>query len=168
MTPRVSPVPSRRRRGSVLIIVIWVCLGLVALTVYFADQMTSEMRAADGQAAEVVARQAAAASWSKRRFSEPARELPEKARMRGAEDIAARQAGLDDRASSTETARPCGQRSEAMDCPAGANADPTRGGWASSARPLNYPSSRVPALGAYGLPSRPGSIPPSPGISMRW
>lgn len=60
MTPRVSPVPSRRRRGSVLIIVIWVCLGLVALTVYFADQMTSEMRAADGQAAEVMARQAAA------------------------------------------------------------------------------------------------------------
>ena len=60
MSPRVSPFPPSRRRGSVLIIVIWVCLGLVALTVYFADQMTVEMRAADGQVAEVVARQAAA------------------------------------------------------------------------------------------------------------
>ena len=60
MSPRVSPFPPSRRRGSVLIIVIWVCLGLVALTVYFADQMTAEMRAADGQVAEVVARQAAA------------------------------------------------------------------------------------------------------------
>ncbi len=46
------------RRGSVLIIVIWVCLGLVALTVYFANAMTSEMRAADNRAAEVSARQA--------------------------------------------------------------------------------------------------------------
>ncbi|MFM9079276.1 MAG: hypothetical protein ACKOTE_03945, partial [Opitutaceae bacterium] len=43
-----------------LIIVMWVCLGLVALAIYFADQMTAEMRAADGQVAEVVARQAAA------------------------------------------------------------------------------------------------------------
>ena len=48
----------RSGRGSVLIIVIWVCLGLVARAIYFADQMTSEMRAADGQVAEVVARQA--------------------------------------------------------------------------------------------------------------
>ena len=52
--------PSTMMLLSVLIIVIWVCLGLVALTVYFADQMTVEMRAADGQVAEVVARQAAA------------------------------------------------------------------------------------------------------------
>jgi hypothetical protein len=44
----------------VLIIVIWVCLGLVALTVYFADSMVSELRAADNRAVEVAARQAAA------------------------------------------------------------------------------------------------------------
>ncbi len=48
------------RRGSVLVIVIWVCLGLVALAIYFAGQMTSELRAADGQVAEATARQAAA------------------------------------------------------------------------------------------------------------
>lgn len=47
-------------RGSVLIIVIWVCLGLVALTVYFADSMSSELRAADNRAAEIAARSAVA------------------------------------------------------------------------------------------------------------
>ena len=52
--------PRAVRRGSVLVIVIWVCLGLVALAIYFADQMVSEMRAADGQVAEAAARQAAA------------------------------------------------------------------------------------------------------------
>lgn len=49
----------RSRAGSVLIIVLWVCLGLVALTVYFADEMTAEMRVAQNQVAEVAARQAA-------------------------------------------------------------------------------------------------------------
>jgi DNA uptake protein ComE-like DNA-binding protein len=48
------------KRGSVLIIVMWVCLGLVALTVYFADSMTSEFQASGNRAAEVSARQAAA------------------------------------------------------------------------------------------------------------
>lgn len=62
---RACAVTQKRRRGqgetgSVLIIVIWVCLGLVALTVYFADAMTSEMRAADNRVVEVAARQAAA------------------------------------------------------------------------------------------------------------
>jgi DNA uptake protein ComE-like DNA-binding protein len=55
---------SRRRscaqRGSVLIIVIWVCLGLVSLTYYFANSMSTELRASDNRAAEVTARQAAA------------------------------------------------------------------------------------------------------------
>ena len=56
-----DPACTRRSNtGSVLIIVIWVCLGLVALTVYFADSMTSEMRAADNRVMEVAARQAAA------------------------------------------------------------------------------------------------------------
>lgn len=57
-----SPIFHRpaRERGSVLIIVIWVCLGLVALTVYFADSMSSELRAADNRAAEIAARGAVA------------------------------------------------------------------------------------------------------------
>lgn len=50
----------RSSRGSVLIIVIWVCLGLVALTVYFADAMSVELRAADNGAAQIAARQAVA------------------------------------------------------------------------------------------------------------
>lgn len=50
----------RAEAGSVLIMVIWVCLGLVALTVYFADAMTAEMRAADNRMVEIAARQAAA------------------------------------------------------------------------------------------------------------
>ncbi|MES2696170.1 MAG: hypothetical protein V4773_22045 [Verrucomicrobiota bacterium] len=49
------------RRGSVLIIVIWVCLGLVALALYFANSMTSELRAADNRVAQVEAEQAVAA-----------------------------------------------------------------------------------------------------------
>ncbi len=52
--------PRRRPRGSVMIIVMWVCLGLTALTVYFADEMSSELRAADNRVQEVAARQAAA------------------------------------------------------------------------------------------------------------
>ncbi len=47
-------------RGSVLIIVMVICLGLVALTLYFANSMSSELRAADNSALSVSARQAAA------------------------------------------------------------------------------------------------------------
>lgn len=48
------------QRGSVLIIVIWVCLGLVALTLYFSHAMVSELRASDQRGAEILARQAVA------------------------------------------------------------------------------------------------------------
>jgi DNA uptake protein ComE-like DNA-binding protein len=48
-------------RGSVLIIVIWVCLGAVALALYSAQGFTSEFRAADYRVAELQARQAVAA-----------------------------------------------------------------------------------------------------------
>jgi DNA uptake protein ComE-like DNA-binding protein len=48
------------QRGSVLIIVMWVCLGLIALTLYFANSMGSELRAADNRVAEASARQAVA------------------------------------------------------------------------------------------------------------
>jgi type II secretory pathway component PulK len=51
----------RSRRGSVLIIVMWTCLGLVALTLYFANSMSSELRAADNRVTEIEARQAVAA-----------------------------------------------------------------------------------------------------------
>ncbi len=53
--------PASRRRGSVLIIVIWVCVGLTALTLYFANSMSSELRAADNRAAQLEAEQAVAA-----------------------------------------------------------------------------------------------------------
>lgn len=46
------------RSGSVLIIVLWICLGLVVLTVYFANSMSSELRATDNQAVEIASRQA--------------------------------------------------------------------------------------------------------------
>jgi DNA uptake protein ComE-like DNA-binding protein len=45
-------------RGSILIIVMWVCFGLVALTLYFANSMNSEMQAAQNRSAEIAARQA--------------------------------------------------------------------------------------------------------------
>lgn len=60
LRPTYSVSAKRSARGSVLIIVIWVCLGLVALTVYFADQMSSELRASDNRAAEISARAAVA------------------------------------------------------------------------------------------------------------
>lgn len=55
-----APSPRAARRGSVLIIVMWICLGLVALALYFANSMNSEMRAASNRASEAVARQALA------------------------------------------------------------------------------------------------------------
>jgi len=62
MNPRFhAPAsPPRRQRGSVLIIVMWICVGLVALVLYFAGSMSAELRAADNRAAEISARQAAA------------------------------------------------------------------------------------------------------------
>lgn len=47
-------------RGSILIIVLWICLGVVTLTLYFANAMSSELRAADNRAMEIAARQAVA------------------------------------------------------------------------------------------------------------
>lgn len=51
---------SRGQRGSVLIIVMWICLGLVALTLYFANSMNSELRAAENRGSEIASRQAIA------------------------------------------------------------------------------------------------------------
>ncbi len=47
-----------RQSGSVLIIVLWIALGLVAITLYFANAMSSELRAADNRVAMLAADQA--------------------------------------------------------------------------------------------------------------
>jgi type II secretory pathway component PulK len=48
------------RRGSVLIIVLWVALGLVSITLYFAGSMSLEMRAADNRVSGLATEQAIA------------------------------------------------------------------------------------------------------------
>jgi type II secretory pathway component PulK len=45
-------------RGSVLIIVLWIALGLVAITLYFANSMSLELRASDNRVAMLAADQA--------------------------------------------------------------------------------------------------------------
>ncbi len=55
---RDSSSTARRARGSVLIIVLWISLGLVALTLYFANSMSTELHAADNRGSEAAARQA--------------------------------------------------------------------------------------------------------------
>lgn len=52
-----SPSGAGRQSGSVLIIVLWIALGLVAITLYFANAMSSELRAADNRVAALVADQ---------------------------------------------------------------------------------------------------------------
>jgi len=59
------PQPQRtaRRRhteesASVLIIVLWICIGLVSITLYFANSMTYELRAADNRVTGLAAEQA--------------------------------------------------------------------------------------------------------------
>jgi len=53
-----QPLP---QRGSVLVVVLWICLGLVTLTLYFARSVDSELQAAANRVGEVEARQAVAA-----------------------------------------------------------------------------------------------------------
>lgn len=45
MTPSFEN--KREKRGSVLILVLWICFGLVSLTLYFAQSMSAELRAAN-------------------------------------------------------------------------------------------------------------------------
>ena len=49
---------SQIQRGSVLIIVLWVCIGLVAIALYFANSMTYELRASDNRASGLATDQA--------------------------------------------------------------------------------------------------------------
>src|ERR1035437_9255856 len=46
------------QRGSVLIIVLWVAIGLVSIALYFANTMTYELRASDNRVSGVIADQA--------------------------------------------------------------------------------------------------------------
>lgn len=48
----------RFQKGSVLIIVLWVCIGLVAIALYFANSMTYELRASDNRASGLATDQA--------------------------------------------------------------------------------------------------------------
>lgn len=50
--------PRSRAGGSVLVIVLWITLGLVTITLYFANSMSFELRAADNRVAAVMADQA--------------------------------------------------------------------------------------------------------------
>lgn len=54
------PHAVRYERGSALIIVLWVCLGLVSVALYFAQSVTHEIRAADNRVASLQAEQAIA------------------------------------------------------------------------------------------------------------
>lgn len=53
----MNPLPSNRR-GSVLIIVLWITLGLVSMALYFANSMALELRVSDNRAAGLAAEQA--------------------------------------------------------------------------------------------------------------
>ena len=55
-----STATQRGESGSVLIIVLWVAFGLIALTLYFANSMSFELRASDNRASSVEADQAIA------------------------------------------------------------------------------------------------------------
>ena len=49
---------ARRKNASVLVIVLWICIGVVSIALYFANSMTFELRAADNRVNGVVADQA--------------------------------------------------------------------------------------------------------------
>jgi type II secretory pathway component PulK len=52
------PRRSARRRGSVLVIVLWIAFGLVSLALYFANAMNFELRASDNRVSALAADQA--------------------------------------------------------------------------------------------------------------
>ena len=53
-----QPRAARGENASVLIIVLWICIGLVSITLYFANSMTYELRAADNRVTGLAAEQA--------------------------------------------------------------------------------------------------------------
>src|SRR5579859_3376750 len=56
--PNHSQDAAPRQGGSVLIIVLWIALGLVALALYFAQSMNLELRASDNRVSAQAADQA--------------------------------------------------------------------------------------------------------------
>ena len=52
------PTSTSKQHGSVLIIVLWIALGLVAITMYFGNSMSSELRASDNRVQSLAADQA--------------------------------------------------------------------------------------------------------------
>ena len=57
-TPTLVAPARRPVAGSVLIIVLWVAIGLISITLYFADSMIMELRAADNRASGIATEQA--------------------------------------------------------------------------------------------------------------
>ena len=60
---KLNPATNQRcgraaERASVLIIVLWICIGLVTIALYFANSMTYELRAADNRVSGIAADQA--------------------------------------------------------------------------------------------------------------
>ena len=55
-----SALVRRNEGGSILIIVLWVAFGLIALTLYFANSMSFELRASDNRASSIEADEAIA------------------------------------------------------------------------------------------------------------
>src|SRR5882672_11313200 len=55
--PSSLPKITRCEKASVLIIVLWVCIGLVSIALYFANSMTFELRASDNRVSGLVADQ---------------------------------------------------------------------------------------------------------------
>lgn len=53
-----ASLPRRLQNGSVLIIVLWIAFGLVAMALYFANSMSSELRASDNRVEMLAADQA--------------------------------------------------------------------------------------------------------------
>jgi len=49
LTPPTRMFAAGRESASVLIIVLWICIGLVSIALYFANSMTYELRAADNR-----------------------------------------------------------------------------------------------------------------------
>jgi DNA uptake protein ComE-like DNA-binding protein len=56
--PKLKPDARRAERASVLIIVLWIAIGLISITLYFANAMTLELRASDNRTAGLAAEQA--------------------------------------------------------------------------------------------------------------
>ena len=56
--PPPKRLAGRREHASVLIIVLWICIGLVSIALYFVNSMTYELRAADNRVSGCAADQA--------------------------------------------------------------------------------------------------------------